>query len=107
MSEEQRVAGDDVLSEPRFSRRTVVKGGLSVAAAAAGSGLLPSLSRAAARYHSAMPELVKPQIDGDLSFMIFTGGCPTSVIKAFEKEYKVKVHLTPLVSDNDYITKLS
>lgn len=97
---------NDEVYTRRLSRRALVKGGLGVAAMAAGSAFLPSLGRAA-RYGSAMPDLVKPQVDGDLSFMIFAGGCPTSVIKGFEKEYKVKVKQTPLVSDQDYITKLS
>jgi spermidine/putrescine transport system substrate-binding protein len=50
---------------------------------------------------------VKPEIDGDLSFMIFAGGCPNSVIKGFEHKYGVQVTQIPLVSDQDYITKLS
>ena len=98
--------------ESHIDRRTLLKRGAGLTASAAAASWLAACGSSAPG--TTVPQsvvnakpTVKPVIDGDLSFINYSGFMPDSVIKGFEKEYNVKVHQTFIESDQEYIDKLS
>jgi spermidine/putrescine transport system substrate-binding protein len=98
--------------ESHIDRRTLLKRGAGLTASAAAATWLAACGSSAPGTSISKSVLtakptVKPVVDGDLSFINFSGFMPDAVIKGFEDEYNVKVSQTFIESDQEYIDKLS
>jgi spermidine/putrescine transport system substrate-binding protein len=105
------------MTEPRvtnsaITRRQFMQGALGVAVsvsalgALAGCGSGEGSSSASPVASSMATPSVKPQVDGDLSWLTWSGYVPPKVVKAFEKEYGVKVTESNFSNPQEYIQKL-
>jgi spermidine/putrescine transport system substrate-binding protein len=98
--------------ESRVDRRTLLRRGAGLTASAVAASWLAGCGGSSSgttipKTVTTEKPTVKPVVDGDLSFINFSGFMPDSVIKGFEKEYGVTVHQTFIESDQEYIDKLS
>lgn len=96
----------------RFTRRRLLKASASYAAAVSGSAALLACASPAGGGSGTSPAatgvpLVKPKVDGDLSWFTWAQFVPPDIVTAFEKEYKVKVNQSFMSSDEEYVQKLA
>jgi spermidine/putrescine transport system substrate-binding protein len=92
---------DDAYSA-HLSRRDLLRAGAGLAIA--GPSLLAAASSASAAV--AKPK-VKPVADGDLAWLTWSQYIPDSVVKSFEKQYRVKVTQSYMTDDEQYVQKLA
>jgi spermidine/putrescine transport system substrate-binding protein len=100
-------------AEGKLDRRQLLKGGLGLALGASALGLVgcgsssSGSSASGASGSSAAAPTVKAVADGDINWLTWAEYIPTSVVKSFEKEYKVKVTQSFMTDDEQYIQKLA
>ena len=92
--------------EQDVDRRDVLRGGVGLALGGS-AALLAACSGSASVGPTATPSFAKAQIDGDLEFFHWSQYLSPDVIKAFEKNYNVKVHQTNFDNMQGMMAKLS
>jgi spermidine/putrescine transport system substrate-binding protein len=92
--------------EQDVDRRDVLRGGVGLALGGS-AALLAACSGSASVGPTATPSFAKAQIDGDLEFFNWSQYLSPDVIKAFEKNYNVKVHQTNFDNMQGMMAKLS
>jgi spermidine/putrescine transport system substrate-binding protein len=92
-----------------IDRRTLLRYAAASAATVAAGGLLQACGSAssATRSGAAPKPTVKPVADGDLSWYTWEEYVPPKVVKAFEKEYGVKVRQTFFASSQESLHKVA
>lgn len=90
----------------RIDRKTFLRAGAGVALGAGFFGAAGGGTSFAARAARASGSAPKAKVDGDLNFFNWSQYLSPAVIKAFEKEYKVKVHQTFFDNMQGMMTKL-
>jgi spermidine/putrescine transport system substrate-binding protein len=89
-----------------ISRRKLIKGGVSVAFAASALGALAGCGSSGGTTSAASPT-VKPKPDGDITWFTWAEYVDPKIVKAFEKEYGVKVNQAFFNSDEAMVQKLA
>jgi spermidine/putrescine transport system substrate-binding protein len=106
---------DDIVKadDGGIDRRTLLRYAATTAASVAAGGLLQACGSSASSgggagaAAAAAAPTVKPAVDGDLSWYTWEQYVPPKVVKAFEKEYGVKVKQTFFASSQESLHKVA